>query len=80
MREAADRFGSQCVVVSIDTRGGEVCVQSGAVTTGRDPVEVAREVEALGAGEILLQSVDDDGVMNGYDVGTVASVPRCRSR
>ena len=74
MREAADRFGSQCVVVSIDVRGGEVCARSGTVATGRDPVEVAREVEALGAGEILLQSVDEDGVMNGYDVSTVARV------
>ena len=74
VREAADRFGSQCVVVSVDTRAGEVCAQSGSVPTGREPVEVACELEALGAGEILLQSVDDDGVMNGYDVATVARV------
>jgi cyclase len=74
VREAADRFGSQCVVVSIDVRDGRVCAQSGTVATGRDPVDVAREVEALGAGEILLQSVDEDGVMNGYDVSTVARV------
>src|SRR5450432_1753436 len=46
VREAADRFGSQCVVVSVDTRAGEVCVQSGSVSTGRDPVEVACELEA----------------------------------
>ena len=68
VREAADRFGSQCVVVSIDCRGGEVCTKSGQVPTGRDPVDVAQRVEELGAGEILLQSIDEDGVMEGYDV------------
>ena len=78
VREAADRFGTQCVVVSIDTRGDgarpEVVVRSGTEGTGRDPVEVACEMESLGAGEILLQSVDRDGVMQGYDVETVRRV------
>jgi cyclase len=74
VRESADRFGSQCVVVSVDTRDGEVCTKSGRVPTGRDPVDVAVAVEELGAGEILLQSIDDDGVMNGYDLETVARV------
>jgi cyclase len=61
-------------VVSIDCRGDEVCTKSGQVPTGRDPVDVAQAVEELGAGEILLQSIDEDGVMNGYDVATVARV------
>jgi len=74
VREAADRFGSQCIVVSVDTRNGEVCTKSGRVPTGRDPVDVAQAVEELGAGEILLQSIDEDGVMKGYDVETVARV------
>jgi cyclase len=74
VRESADRFGSQCVVVSVDTRRGEVCTKSGRVPTGRDPVDVALAVEELGAGEILLQSIDDDGVMQGYDLDTVARV------
>ena len=74
VREAADRFGSQCIVVSIDTRGDEVCTKSGRIPTGRDPVDVAQAVEELGAGEILLQSIDEDGVMKGYDVDTVARV------
>ena len=74
VRESADKFGSQCVVVSIDCRGDEVCTKSGRVPTGRDPVDVAQAVEELGAGEILLQSIDEDGVMNGYDVATVARV------
>ena len=74
VREAADRFGSQCVVVSIDTRGGEVCTKSGRVPTGRDPVDVAQAVEELGAGEILLQSIDEDGVMKDTTSTTVARV------
>jgi len=74
VRESADRFGSQCIIVSVDTRNGEVCTKSGRVPTGRDPVDVAVAVEELGAGEILLQSIEDDGVMNGYDLETVARV------
>jgi imidazole glycerol-phosphate synthase subunit HisF len=75
VREASDRFGAQCVVVSIDTRGdGEVYLRSGSVATGRDAVDVAREMESLGAGELLVQSIDHDGVMDGYDVETVARV------
>jgi cyclase len=80
VREASERFGAQCVVVSIDTRrsgaegAAEVFVRSGSVATGRDPIDVAREMEALGAGELLVQSIDRDGVMNGYDVDTVRRV------
>jgi imidazole glycerol-phosphate synthase subunit HisF len=80
VREASDRFGAQCVVVSIDTRrtgpdgAAEVFVRSGSAGTGRDPVAVAREMEALGAGELLVQSIDRDGVMDGYDVDTVRRV------
>jgi len=74
VREASDRFGAQCVVVSIDTRDGDVFVRSGAQPTGRDAVDVAREMELLGAGELLVQSIDRDGVMEGYDVETVRRV------
>ena len=80
VREASDRFGAQCVVVSIDTRRtgaddrAEVFVRSGTVATGSDPVDVAREMEALGAGELLVQSIDRDGVMDGYDVDTVRRI------
>jgi len=70
--EVARRFGSQCAVVSIDARhtagGYEVYTHSGTRPTGRDPVDWAREVEARGAGEILLTSVERDGTMAGYDV------------
>ena len=69
----AQRFGSQCVVVSIDFRrlaDGTpiVCTHSGARRTERDPVELAREFAHLGAGEILLTSIERDGTMVGYDV------------
>jgi cyclase len=75
VRAASDRFGAQCIVVSIDTkRDGRVWIRSGTHDTGRDAADVAREMESLGAGEILLQSVDDDGVMDGYDVDTIARV------
>lgn len=73
IRQAARQFGVQCVVVSIDAKLNadgtcEVYTNSGTVPTGRDPVVWAREVEALGAGEILLTSIDRDGTMTGYDL------------
>jgi cyclase len=75
VREASDRFGAQCIVVSLDTkRDGTVWIRSGTQPTHRDPIELATDMEAAGAGEILLKSVDDDGVMNGYDVETIARV------
>lgn len=73
---AARRFGSQAVVVAIDVLadGGSVAVEGGTVPVTRDPVDVAREVAAAGAGEILLQSVDRDGVMMGMDLTSIARV------
>ena len=72
IREGAERFGVQCIVVGIDARstgdGWEVLTQCGKHPTGLDPVEHARRVEVLGAGEIILTSVDRDGTMQGYDV------------
>jgi imidazoleglycerol phosphate synthase cyclase subunit len=76
--EAANIFGSQCIVVSIDAkkteRGYEVYVDGGRRPTGRDVVAWAREVEKLGAGEILLNSIDRDGAGNGYDIELLRSV------
>jgi len=72
--EAAWRFGSQCVVVAIDAKrrenssGWDVYMNGGRVNTGRDAVEWAIEAEKLGAGEILLTSMDCDGTKNGYDI------------
>jgi cyclase len=72
--EAARLFGSQCVVVAIDAKkrpagnGWDVYVSGGKVNTGRDAVEWAVEAENLGAGEILLTSMDRDGTKDGYDI------------
>ncbi len=71
--EAAEKFGSQCVVCAIDakrreTSGWTVYLNGGRVDTGKDAVEWAREATKLGAGEILLTSMDCDGVKNGYDL------------
>lgn len=76
---AAERFGSQSVIVSIDVRRGllrrqQVVVRAGRQKTGRDPVEYAVEMERRGAGEILLNSVDRDGTMQGYDLDLIRRV------
>jgi imidazole glycerol-phosphate synthase subunit HisF len=71
--DIARRFGSQCVVVSIDARRQahgtyEVYTRAGTTPTGQDPVAIARQAEAAGAGEILITSIDRDGTMTGYDI------------
>lgn len=77
--QAAAEAGSSSVVVSIDvrrtmTRRYEVFTRSGARATGRDPVEYAQSLEARGAGEILLTSIDREGTMVGYDLDLVRQV------
>ncbi len=79
LKEAADRFGRQALVVSIDVKykshvGYEVITNYGKERTGIDPVKWAKEVEKLGAGEILLTSIDRDGMMTGYDVKLIRRV------
>jgi len=72
--EAAERFGNQCIVLAIDARRSQVkkwqwqvCVQAGTEPTDIDVVQWAVEAEQLGAGEILLTSMDADGTLAGYD-------------
>lgn len=77
--EAAEQFGSQCVVVAIDARrrpegGFTVVVNGGRIDMGIDAVEWARTCERLGAGEILLTSMDTDGCKNGFDLGLTRAV------
>lgn len=78
--EAADRFGSQCVVCAIDAKrresgeGWEVYLAGGRVNTGIDALEWAARAEALGAGEILLTSMDCDGTKGGYDLELTRAV------
>ena len=75
---AAGRFGSQCVVVAIDARrsggGWEVFTHGGRKPAGLDALEWARGAEDLGAGEILLTSMDRDGTEDGYDLELTAAV------
>ena len=80
IREAADKFGSQCVVVAIDAKkradgtGWNIYKNGGRVDVGIDVVEWAKQVEALGAGEILLTSMDCDGVKGGYDIALTRTI------
>lgn len=76
---AAERFGSQCVVVAIDGKqredgGYEVVINGGRIWTGIDVVEWAKEVASLGAGEILLTSMDADGTKAGFDIAMTKAV------
>ena len=71
IREAADKFGSQCVVVAIDAKrrsGWNIYKNGGRIDVGIDAMEWAKKVESLGAGEILLTSMDCDGTKAGYDL------------
>ena len=84
--EAAKRFGSQCIVVAIDARrrqgedqnargdGWDVFVSGGRINTRLDAIMWAKEVERLGAGEILLTSMDGDGTKEGYDVSLTRAI------
>ena len=79
IREAAGVFGSQCVVVAMDAKrrpggGWTLYLNGGRIDTGRDAVEWAKEAEELGAGEILLTSMDRDGVKTGYDLELTRAV------
>ncbi|MET4692212.1 imidazole glycerol phosphate synthase subunit HisF [Endozoicomonas lisbonensis] len=83
VQEAADRFGSQCIVVAIDakkvSRPGEddrweIFTHGGRKPTGFDAVEWAIKMEQLGAGEIMLTSMDQDGVKSGYDLGVTRAI------
>ena len=77
--DAADKFGSQCVVVAIDAKrrpdgGWNIYKHGGRLDTGIDAIEWAKQAEALGAGEILLTSMDCDGTKAGYDIPLTRAV------
>jgi imidazole glycerol-phosphate synthase subunit HisF len=83
IQEAAERFGSQCIVVAIDAKrtpcGFEVHTHGGRRPAGRDAVAWAREATERGAGEILLTSMDRDGTRDGYDLELTSAVARAVS-
>ena len=79
IREAAQKFGSQCVVVAIDAKrredgGWNIYKHGGRLDTGIDALAWAKKVEELGAGEILLTSMDCDGTKAGYDIALTRAV------
>ena len=79
VKQASDKFGSQCIVVAIDAKangngGWEVYIKGGRDATGIDAVEWARKIEALGAGEILLTSMDADGTKDGFDLPLTSAI------
>lgn len=79
IKNAASEYGSQSVVVSIDVKkkllgGYEVITNCGSKKTGRNPKDLAQEAEDMGAGEILLNAIDRDGMMNGYDLGLAETI------
>ncbi len=83
VRQASDRFGSQCIVIAIDAKQTgtdprhprwEVFTHGGRNNTGIDAIDWAKRAEALGAGEILLTSMDRDGTRNGFDLELTRAV------
>lgn len=81
IKQASTKFGSQCIVVAIDARkksagGWEVFTHGGRNPTGLDAVEWAKRAESLGAGEILLTSMDKDGTKAGYDLELTRTISR----
>ncbi len=84
IREAAEKFGSQCVVVAMDAKrrdsgGWTLYLNGGRIDTGKDAVEWAKEVQQLGAGEILLTSMDRDGTKRGYDLELTRAISQAVS-
>jgi cyclase len=79
IKQAADEFGSSTIVISVDYRRNlfgkaEVFCRSGKKGSGIDPVSFAREMEQAGAGELLLNAIDRDGTLQGYDVEMIKKV------
>lgn len=80
VKEASDRYGAQCVVVAVDAKmredksGWNVYINGGRIDTGLDALEWVKKAESLGAGEILLTSMDADGTKAGYDIALTKAV------
>jgi cyclase len=80
VKEASDRYGAQCVVVAVDAKmredksGWNVYINGGRIDTGLDAIEWVKKAESLGAGEILLTSMDADGTKEGYDIALTNAV------
>ena len=80
IKEASEAFGSQCIVVAIDAKrnndGWQIFTHGGREPTGIDPIDFAEKAESLGAGEILLTSMDRDGTKKGYDTALLNKITK----
>lgn len=80
IKEASEAFGSQCIVVAIDAKrnndGWQIFTHGGREPTGLDPIDFAKKAESLGAGEILLTSMDRDGTKRGYDTALLNKITK----
>tara|TARA_B000000609_G_scaffold34359_1_gene24029 strand:- start:2995 stop:3750 length:756 start_codon:yes stop_codon:yes gene_type:complete len=80
IKEASEAFGSQCIVVAIDAKrnndGWQIFTHGGREPTGLDPIDFAKNAEFLGAGEILLTSMDRDGTKKGYDTALLNKITK----
>jgi cyclase len=79
LKEAVRQFGSSTIAVSIDVKkeflkGNVVYINGGTRSTGTNPVEYAKRIEEAGAGEVLINSIDRDGIMEGYDLELIKNV------
>jgi len=74
IQQASDKFGSQCVVVAIDAKDFEVYINGGRENVGLNLIDWAKKCEELGAGEILLTSISNDGMQSGYDIEQTKAV------
>ncbi len=79
LKESVREFGSSTIAVSVDVKkeflkGNIVYIKGGTQRTGMDPVEYAKRIEDEGAGEIMVNSIDRDGVMQGFDIGLIKSI------
>ena len=78
--QAAEQFGSQSVIVTLDIKSAffkrkyQLVTHRGTERTGKDPIKSAKEMEALGAGELVINNVDRDGMMNGYDIAYLKQI------
>ena len=81
IKEGSKKFGNQCIVVAIDAKkksnGWNVYINGGRVDTGMDVVKWAKKAESLGAGEILLTSMDKDGTKSGFDIELTSKISNC---
>ena len=79
--KGANKFGNQCIVVAIDAKrtkkSWDVFINGGRINTGLDAIQWAKKVESLGAGEILLTSMDRDGTKNGFDLDLTKNISDC---